>query len=258
MPFLIYLYMPKIVTHHGGFGNSKARIPDILILKLIHMCFSASASFGAGTVLATINVMTIKKIQEPSQVFFACIPLLFCVQQISEGLLWLSLSNPDFLEFKKPTIYIFLIFAQVIWPIWVPYSILKLEKNSRLYKFQQMLLGIGLLVSLYLGFCLINYPVDAKIIGNHISYKQDYPIIFGGYGDLLYSIATIFPSLISSVKHMWILGITILISYFITLLIYTDYVISVWCFFASVISITVLFIMQEMKIRNEKIAYFNS
>jgi hypothetical protein len=51
------------------------------------MCFSASASFGAGIVLAVIGVATIKKREQPSQIYFATIPFLFSIQQVSEGFL---------------------------------------------------------------------------------------------------------------------------------------------------------------------------
>jgi hypothetical protein len=47
---------------------------------------------------------------------------------------------------------------------------------------------------------------------------------------------------------MWMLGITILISYIMTTIYYTDYVVSVWCFFASIISIVVFFIIREHRI----------
>ena len=60
------------------------------------MCFSASASFGAGIVLSSIGIATITKTQSRSQLSLAFIPLIFAVQQFSEGFLWLSLLHPGF------------------------------------------------------------------------------------------------------------------------------------------------------------------
>ena len=216
------------------------------------MCFSASASFGAGIVLAVIGVATIQKREQPSQIYFATIPFLFCIQQVSEGFLWLALQNPIFSPLEKPAIYIFLFLAQVVWPLWLPLSILKLEKEQIHKKILLIPLLIGMLVSFYLAYCLLFYNVDAKIIRYHISYQQDYPIRFDGYGDFLYIIATIFPPLISSIKRMWILGVIILVSYIITMLYYVDNIISVWCFFASAISFMVLFILQLIKNEEKK------
>jgi hypothetical protein len=39
------------------------------------------------------------------------------------------------------------------------------------------------------------------------------------------------------------MGLTILVSYIITTIFYTNYIVSVWCFYATVISITVLFVV---------------
>lgn len=216
------------------------------------MCFSASASFGAGIVLAVIGAATIKKREQPSQICFAIIPFLFCFQQVSEGFLWLALQNPVFSTLEKPATYTFLFFAQVVWPVWLPFSIFKLEREELRKNILLIPLLIGMLVSFYLAYCLLSYNVNAKIFGYHISYQQDYPIRFGGYGDFLYIVATIFPPLISSIKKMWILGLIILVSYIITMLYYVDNIISVWCFFASAISFMVLYILQLIKNKDEK------
>ncbi|HEX5170102.1 MAG TPA: DUF6629 family protein [Cyclobacteriaceae bacterium] len=211
------------------------------------MCFSAGASFGAGVVLSVVGVASIKKAQAPSQIIFASIPLLFAVQQITEGFLWLALTDPAFASLQQVTTYNFLFFAQVAWPVWVPFAILKLEPGEKQRTIEKVLVGIGTLVSIYLGYCLLSYHVEAKIIGYHISYHQDYPASLGRYGGLLYVIATIAPPFFSRIRHMWMLGAAVLISYVITAILYTDYIVSVWCFFASIISIAIYAIMHNLK-----------
>jgi hypothetical protein len=219
------------------------------------MCFSASASFGAGIVLSGIGIASMKKAGTRSRVIFACIPLIFAVQQITEGFLWLALSNPDFEFLRWPTTYVFLFFAQIVWPFWVPFSILKLEKKQKRRKTERLLMVIGAIVSVYLAYCLASFHVEANIIGMHISYEQDYPAGLSRYGGLLYIIATIGPPFFSSIKRMWILSSAILISYIITTLFYTDYIVSVWCFFASIISIAVLVILFEKKKSSEGLTF---
>ena len=215
------------------------------------MCFSASASFGAGVVLSVVGAASIKKAQSPAHIFFASIPLLFAVQQITEGFLWLALSDPAFAWLQQFTTYNFLFLAQVVWPAWVPFAILKLEPMERRRKPEFFLVGIGVVVSLFLGYCLMIYHVDAKIIGYHISYTQDYPASLSKYGGLLYITATIAPPFFSRIRRMWLLGVAVLISYTITTIAYTDYIVSVWCFFASIISIAIYAIMHELKKSNQ-------
>ncbi len=211
------------------------------------MCFSANASFTAGVVLTTIGVVSIRKSQTRAHLLFAAIPLIFAIQQITEGIVWLTLLNPGHTALLKIATVVFLMFAQVIWPLWVPIAVLFLEKGETRKKIQKVLVGMGGLVGLYLAYCLMVYPVHAEIIGYHVTYKQDYPSRLANIGAILYVIATIAPPFFSHVRRMWMLGLTVLISYLITELFYEQYLVSVWCFFASVISISVVVIMVEIK-----------
>ena len=77
------------------------------------MCFSATASFGASIVLSAIGVVSIKKVQHHYQCMFAAIPLLFAIQQFSEGILWLTLPYPDLHYFQSVTTLFYLVFAQI-------------------------------------------------------------------------------------------------------------------------------------------------
>ena len=217
------------------------------------MCFSATASFGAGVVLSIIGIASIKKIQHPSQILFASIPLLFAVQQIAEGVLWVTLPNPANTLLSQVMTYVFLFFAQFFWPLWVPIAILMLEKESKRKRFQKILVGMGMIVALYFAYCLISYPVHAKIVGYHVTYKVEYPNLLGRYGGIFYLIATVVPPFFSHIKRMWMFGTTMFISYLITAIFYDHYVVSVWCFFASIISISIYAIMIEIRNITKKI-----
>lgn len=209
------------------------------------MCFSAGASFSAGAVLSVIGVASLKKTQRPSQLAFAGIPLIFAVQQLTEGVLWLALTNPRYASMQQTSTYIFLFFAQVVWPLWVPLAILIMDEKEKQKMIRRILALIGAAVSLYLAYCLLSYPVLAQVKGYHIAYQQNYPEQLSRYGGILYCIATTLPPFFSSIKRMWILGAAIMISYIITAVFYEDHVISVWCFFAAVISIAVFAILNR-------------
>jgi len=217
------------------------------------MCFSATASFGAGVVLSIIGVASIIKVKHPSQILFASIPLLFAVQQIAEGVLWVTLPNPAYTLLSQVMTYVFLFFAQFFWPLWVPIAILMLEKESKRKRFQKVLVGMGMIVALYFAYCLISYPVHAKIVGYHVAYKVDYPNLLGRYGGIFYLIATVAPPFFSHIKRMWMFGVSMFISYLITAIFYDHYVVSVWCFFASIISISIYAIMVEIRNMTKKI-----
>ena len=210
------------------------------------MCFSASSSFGAGIVLTVIGAASIKKVSHPSHLLFAGIPLIFGVQQIAEGILWITLPNNGFLMTQRIFTFIFLSFAQTVWPIWVPIAVMLLEKNTTRKNIQKVLIGAGLLVGVYLSYCLLMFHVEAKIVGHHITYVQNYPSSPRNFGFVLYGMATILPPFFSHIKRMWMLGVSISISYIITAIFYEHYILSVWCFFSSIISLSVYAIMIEI------------
>ena len=54
------------------------------------MCFSATASFSAGTVLLGLGTLALKSADRPRELMFAAIPLLFAIQQLTKGVIWLT------------------------------------------------------------------------------------------------------------------------------------------------------------------------
>lgn len=203
------------------------------------MCFSANASFTAGVALTVIGIASIKKTDHRSQLFFAGIPFIFGIQQLSEGVLWLTLHHPGYAYTQKIATYVFLFFAQIIWPIWVPTAILLFEKKASRTMMQKILVGSGVLVGFYLAYCLLAFKVEASITGRHISYEQDYPLWLKNYVVVLYASAIVASPFFSHMKRMWMLGVAIALSYGISTLFFEHHVLSVWCFFSSIISLSI-------------------
>jgi hypothetical protein len=210
------------------------------------MCFSAGASFGASAVLLVAGVIAVKKTKSPSQIVFASIPLLFSIQQFTEGFVWLSLTNNNYILWRDFATRLFLIFAQVVWPVFVPLSMLLMENDAKRKKILLALTGMGVLLALYIAVCLFIYPVNATINSSHIHYRLDFPTTITWISSTFYFMPTVLPAFISGVKRMQLLGIVILVSYLFTKIYFADNIISVWCFFAAAGSIVVLLILSAI------------
>ena len=215
------------------------------------MCFSANASFGAGAVLLTAGVLALRKVNHSSQIIFAAIPILFSVQQFAEGFVWLSLANKNFEGVEKFATTFFLIFAQVVWPSMAPLSIFFLEKEEKRKKILRIITIMGILVAVYLAYCLKAYDVKAEIISNHIHYSLNFPLAYAWWSGIFYFIPTVLPHFVSGNKRISWLGITITASYLFTKIFYDNYLISIWCFFAAILSVLILSIVTKM---NEPLA----
>jgi hypothetical protein len=211
------------------------------------MCFSAGASFAGGIIISGIGIATIREVHKPSQMVFAGIPVFFGVQQILEGCLWLTIPNPDFIYIQRIATYGFLIMAQVLWPTLIPVSVLLMEKNKRRKRIISIFLGLGLLLSSYYAFCLFSYHVTPRIMGYHIQYNTDFPDSLSMPAFIIYLIVTIIPLFVSGIKKTHLLGILMFLSCLITAIFFTQYLTSVWCFFAALISGVIFWILRDSK-----------
>ena len=207
------------------------------------MCFSANASFGSAAVLFTVGVISLKKVKEPSTVLLATIPILFALQQYTEGVVWLSLTRSAYKDWGLFATRAYLFFAQVIWPVWIPLSLLKAEKDLTRKKILQLPLLTGILVAVYLFICLLLFRVKAEATPDHIRYYQYYPTPFRDISGIVYFFSAVAVFFISKEKKQHVLGLLILVSLLVAQLRYPDSVVSVWCFFAAIISVYILYMI---------------
>ncbi len=207
------------------------------------MCFSASASFIAGAGLIAAGCVSLNKVRTREQIPFASIPLLFGIQQLSEGMLWLSINGTIAEKWLWPSALVFLLFAQVIWPAWVSFSMLPVEHDSKRRGVIYGLLTLGAALAIYHVYCLVRYPITVTASAHHIDYLRDFPERPSKIISAIYLLVTILPLLLSSVNRMKILGIAIAISCLVSYLFFRDFFISIWCFFAAILSVIVIIIM---------------
>ena len=211
------------------------------------MCFSVEASFAGGIIISAIGIVTVTKVHKPSQLVFASIPLFFGIQQFAEGFLWLTLPNPDYVNLQKFSTYLFLIMADVLWPMMIPLSVLFMEENKKRKRILWILLFMGLSLSLYYAYCLLFFNVTPQIMGYHIQYKTDFPKSFVMLAFIVYLIASITPLFVSSIKRTHLLGVLMFLSCLVTAIFFKQYLTSVWCFFAALISGVIFWILRDSK-----------
>ena len=200
------------------------------------MCFSAAASFTAGTALVAVGGLTISRSRGKAELPIALVPLLFGVQQLTEGGLWIAL-NHHLPGLQSWTTYIFSLFSHVLWPIFVPFAILLVETHRRRRAALGVFQALGLLVGLYLLYFLIRYPVSAHIHQNSIFYDSPHFYLAGIV--VLYLSATCVSGLFSSHRCINVFG---LLAFSLAILAYEISIktfVSVWCFYAAVLSLLI-------------------
>jgi hypothetical protein len=212
------------------------------------MCFSATASFTAGAVLLGIGAATLSRVERPAEVPYALIPGLFAIQQLIEGGLWLTISDGS-PHVSSILTHSYAFFSHVLWPIFIPLAVLLIEPDARRRSILAGLAVAGAIAGLYLLYFWGADPTTAQVVGGHMLYIS--PHFFSGPVLTLYISATCISSLVSSHAPVRWFGAAASLSLTAAYLFYAMWFISVWCFFAAVMSVTILLFFWRKRPRPE-------
>lgn len=210
------------------------------------MCFSAEASFAVGAALIPAGAYCIwaSAVKKPSYLGLAALPLFFGIQQISEGFVWQALNNQDTANIRGPSLF-FLFFALAFWPFWFPFltTLMEPEPRRRWFFLALTILASGWFWVLY--FPLLTGPEGVfKTYPEHHSIRYDYYDSLAIYQyvpqrvlQVLYFACVALPMALSTQSLGRIPGLALGVSALVAALLYNHAFVSVWCFFAAVMSI---------------------
>lgn len=200
------------------------------------MCFSATASFAAGTTLTVVGSLTVHKSRGKRELPLALVPLLFGAQQLTEGALWVSLQR-DLPLLQTWSTYVYSLFSHVLWPIFVPIAVILIEAVRWRRKVLIGLGALGLLVGWYLLFFIVRFPVTATVREQSIRYES--PHFYIAVVLAAYLAATCVSPLFSSHRWVNLFGALALVLAGVAAAVAMTTFVSVWCFYAAVLSVIV-------------------
>ncbi len=203
------------------------------------MCFSATASFSAAAVLLGIGTLTVRSALATGQrraLWFAAIPALFAVQQLTEGVIWLTFSE-EATRLNVAMTHVYSFFSHVLWPVYVPVSVLLMEPRGWRRRALTAFVAASASLGAYLLYVLVAYPVVSRPTGGHIVY--DSPHFFAAVTMTLYLLSTAISPLLSTHRWVVVFGALALLSFGAAYAFYATWFISVWCFFAALLSVVV-------------------
>lgn len=200
------------------------------------MCFSAPASFIAGAALTAVGIATLRMASRPSEMPLAAIPLIFGIQQFIEGLVWLSFRDASQLSNPMLT-FAYSLFSHVLWPIYVPFAVRLVESVPWRRRALAATQVAGIAVGLYLLYFLVRYPITSGVLGQHIVYKS--PHFYIAAVMALYLSATCVSSMLASHRIIRLFGVLSLATFIAAYAIHAATLVSVWCFFAAILSFAI-------------------
>lgn len=219
------------------------------------MCFSAESSFTSATLLAGLSYASAIMAQSKRQYPLVIFPVVFTLMQLVEGFVWLASDHGFFPSIVLPIgAYFFLFISHFYWPLIVPFACFVAETNVRRKKILKgILIGVCLIELAVLGLEITApAPPSINIVGHSIQYTfstfTPYPFLekIKGFVLLIVLVGTAF---VSSLPGRWAILITVAGSFFAAFYFYNYAFTSVWCFFATIVSVVVLVIIHTMNKR---------
>jgi hypothetical protein len=196
------------------------------------VCFSPEADLLGGIVIGAIGVDACRHMKsERSHLLLAGLPLLLGAHQAIETFVWWGVEEVVPHEVGRVALWIYLLTAFVVLPVFIPAAVLAIEPGDRRrYIVPFVALGAG--VSVVLLAVMLRGPIGVTEEPYHLAYSTS--ISHGGLVIGLYVIAVCGPLLFSGYRHVAIFGIANLIAVVVLARLTIDGFASLWCAYAAI------------------------
>ena len=212
------------------------------------MCFSAQVSFMAAAALLPSGVLALNKAvrTRPSFAPLAALPILFGLQQLAEGLVWVSGESDDRRWVEIFSIgYMF--FSWLAWPVWVPFATYFLEPCKRRHIYLVFAILGGMLGAMqYLPYFAHDGWLITRFLPRAISYEGT--VLFDlimrrELTYVLYLFVILAPLLSSSNRDARWFGVLVLAVVIVTYIFFRYAYISVFCFGGALMSLYIVYVV---------------
>jgi len=223
------------------------------------MCFSASVSYSAAAVLVGTGVYAVRqagRLQSP-YLMWALVPVLFGLQQAFEGRVWQDLDAGD-AGAAVPYALGFHFFSHFLWLWWLPLASYLVEpgRTGKTGKLRKRVIGgcavFGAFAGTLVYSVMLSHPEWMSVGVKVHSITYDFSVPWRSFIHLpvtpaaLYALTILLPLLLSSHKLIRIFGVLVALSSALTSAAYGYAYVSVWCFFAAVLSLYLVYMISRL------------
>jgi hypothetical protein len=200
------------------------------------MCFSLPASLITGSVLLAAGAISLARCRRRAEIPLAMIPLCFGIQQLVEGGVWATLGSTG--AAKQVLVHAYLFFSNVFWPVFMPWTVLMLEAQEQRRRAMRPFVWAGSGLAAFFLYVIFGHPVDCVVYNHNLSYEfaNPFPVLTA----FLYMAVTGIGALRSSQPLVRVFGGLLLLLAAVAQVISIYTFVSVWCFFAAVLSLVIL------------------
>jgi hypothetical protein len=197
------------------------------------VCFSPQADLVAGIVVSGIGVDACLHLRgRSSHLLLATLPLLLGGHQLIELFVWWGLQGHVPHQVGQVALWLYLLIAFVVLPIFVPLAVRALEPTAARKKTMAPFVLLGTAVSTVLLVAMIHGPVSATLRPYHIAY--DIKLNYGAAIVTLYVVAICGSLLFSGYRHVLLFGLANLVVVALLAKLAIDGFASLWCGYAAI------------------------
>lgn len=199
------------------------------------MCFSPEADLAGGVVIGGVGIDAIRHIgRRPAVVAIAALPLILGFHQLDEAFVWWAQQGHIGSGTGTVALWVYLLIALVLLPVYVPFAVLLLEPPGRRRSAMAGLVLLGAGVGGSLLVAMLQGPIGVAAHPYHLSYSV--PSGGGPIVIALYVIAVCGALLLSASRAIALFGVANLVAVVAIALMTLDGFASVWCAWAALTS----------------------
>ncbi|MDH5611618.1 MAG: hypothetical protein OEY66_04065 [Gammaproteobacteria bacterium] len=222
------------------------------------MCFSAGVSFTSAAILIPAGLVSLNRAKHLKNTYwaFALIPIAFGMQQIFEGLVWKSFEAND-AELLRQSALSFLFFSHFFWLVWIPVTCYFVENSEKRKTLFLLMIAVGTAFGVILFMPLLINPswLTVSVVNHSIHYSTI--LIYDDHvsrdvGTIAYMFVML-PLMLSSDRYHRILGLLIFISMVVSQVFFNFAFVSVWCYFAAIISLYIYVVVIQSEIKEYQV-----
>lgn len=225
------------------------------------MCFSATISYGAATVLAGTGVYAARQSARlpASYRMWAVIPALFGIQQAFEGRVWQLLDAGDA---AATVLYAlgFHFFSHFLWLWWLPLASYLVEPGKIRKRVIAGFTLFGAFTGSLVYAVILFHPEWMTVSIREHSILYSYTVPYRSSIHLpvtpaaLYAMTILVPLFVSSNSRIRIFGVLAILSMMFTAEVFSYAYVSVWCFFAAVLSLYLVYMIRYQVVASKSIS----
>jgi len=199
------------------------------------MCFSPQADLIGGVVISAIGIDALVHVEKrASHLAIAALPLVLAIHQLDEAFIWLGLEGHVTRSVEHVALWIYLLIAFVLLPIYIPLAVMGYEPTARRKWAMSPFVAIGAYVAVVLFQAILRGPFGVTMHPLHLSYH----LRLGHMTAIvsLYVVAVCGTLLFSGIRPMVIFGLVNFVAVIIIVFLSIDGFASVWCAWAAITS----------------------